>query len=236
MKVAFIGDIHGDFNCLNRHVKYLSEAYPELDLIIQVGDFGFYPKAPSNKGNFLEKHPKAKMRFIRGNHEDHDSLPLDATTPIKMEGYGDWEFVPDGFLEDGLLYLGGAFSIDKQNRLSAERDYRHLGLEFHYKWFPNEEISEDRQEAIINSVDFSSVKCVISHDCPQSICKKIHKYNAFLTSTGTFLQRILDKFQYANLAEPLWVFGHHHTSYQSGNFYGLHFEGNKGFMAVMEIE
>jgi metallophosphoesterase superfamily enzyme len=72
--IVVIGDIHGEFGKLNTLVSYKR---PEI--ILQVGDFGYWPKHISKRERkrgtpLLPKMHDTKLYWVDGNHEDFDSL------------------------------------------------------------------------------------------------------------------------------------------------------------------
>lgn len=198
MKVLFIGDIHGNFKLTNERIKGVVGLHGNPDLIVQVGDFGFYPKGEGH-GTLTNEYIQCEKYFIRGNHEDHSALPLANSTP-EVVGYGAWKYVPDGYFRDGIFFCGGAYSID--------RSMRQFGP---YKYHENEELSVQEERIIFDR--FMEVKdevrCVVTHDCPNDI------YNLVITGKDRFPQATTPKFL-NHIAEELksrdvhWIFGHHH--------------------------
>lgn len=127
-KIIVCGDIHADWNSLNRLVD---EQHP--DIILQVGDFGYWP-------NFHFPMDKLDMQsttlyFCPGNHEDWNAL--DALEDLEI--HPNIFYMPKGSLltlDSGhnILFMGGAYSIDKAYRIPM------------YSWFPQEEVSHEDLE------------------------------------------------------------------------------------------
>ena len=118
--ILLLGDIHGNFE----YVKYLIKNHQISDCtIIQVGDFGVGFTHESNQIEVLmhlNKFLKLKnitMYALRGNHDDPKYF-------LGNHMYSNLKLVEDYFtLEiDGhkILLIGGAISIDRNQRISAD--------------------------------------------------------------------------------------------------------------------
>jgi Icc-related predicted phosphoesterase len=115
----FVGDVHAQFHHLSKLAKVAN-----ADEIIVVGDFGYgfhtTPKEPFK--------PKKPISFIRGNH-DNPSV----RNKFNWKGF---RYIPDGHIDKGRLYVGGAFSIDWQDRTPG-RD-----------WWHDEELNDEEWDAV----------------------------------------------------------------------------------------
>lgn len=186
--IGFLGDIHG---------QTYSKPPEGVTKIIQVGDFGIYPNHLSK--DHLVDHG-IQQRFIRGNHEDHAFL-ADKTEPFM---YGPWEFIPDGWIdEEEILYMGGAWSIDRQYRQSIA-DYPGF---FDY-WDAREQMSIEKMEEIFEKIKGQTFKAIVTHEAPEFlfphlVATRVQARNR----TAEFLDRV-----FANVYTKLWVFGHHHKN------------------------
>jgi len=71
-KILFLGDVHGYWASLLLAMDYGVNSL-DVDCIIQVGDFGFYPGHIKSLINFKTKYgfKDFPIHFIDGNHEDH---------------------------------------------------------------------------------------------------------------------------------------------------------------------
>lgn len=203
MKTLYIGDIHGDFDWMEKVIDHFIDRFEKPDRIVQVGDFGYFPRwdfiAEYNR-DYKFKDYGIPQWFIRGNHEDHVHLLGKyggATDPAPV-GYGPWKFIPDGFVRDSTLYIGGAFSIDKRARTDV-----HPAQD---KWTTMEELNDIQFQNILDSVD-ESIETVVSHDCPRDVLPHIHGSKTFPTRTGRWLEKIREK-----IKPKQWIFGHHHKS------------------------
>lgn len=209
MKVLLLGDIHGRFQLADRFYNAIIEEHGEenIDLLIQVGDFGFWPRL-----EVMQAWPRTfghRAVFVDGNHEDHETLrrlqepdwgmeePPSKEWLQTMEA---WEYMPRGTIENGILYIGGAHSIDYR--------FRMRGVD----WFPEENISYEDQERVFDAIDAyggpQKIHTVISHDCPAS-------FNVLeaCSITGRELVGGNRKFLEAvrSYVRPdYWFFGHYH--------------------------
>jgi hypothetical protein len=193
-----IGDIHGkiyDYRSYALVAGVKDRQIVEPERSIQVGDFGigfFSAFWHENEIEWQKKNPQ--HRFIRGNHDDPEKCK-------SMPGY-----IEDGTVENGVMFVGGAWSIDK--------NWRTPGVD----WWEGEELSYERLETMIDIYRDCKPRVMITHDCPTSVA-----YEMFLskglglgdstqikTRTGEALQAMFEIHQ-----PEFWVFGHwHNTSKQ----------------------
>ena len=159
--VLFLGDTHGDRGFTRHAIDFAADN--GIDQIVQVGDFGYWPRINSGRDYIHEvgKHAnkrEVQFNWIAGNHEDHDALD-------EMVARSDAQFVAHGkypifHIRSGSSWtwgntrfgaLGGAFSIDRANR--GERSPR-------FGWFPQ----EVPDESLIPGL--GKVDILITHDSP----------------------------------------------------------------------
>lgn len=210
MKILIFGDIHGRFNAASAHYDAVMQTYKfDVDLFIQVGDFGFWPRDQTGFAWPRDfPHPCA---FVDGNHEDHELLRLldeenwgledfykDRLAPWK-ETLGTWDYKPRGTIENGILYIGGARSIDAM--------HRRRGVD----WFPEENISYADQIRTFEAVDAygpDNIHTVISHDCPGSF-----NVSEACRQTGIEIidgnRKFLEALRHY-VRPQRWYFGHYH--------------------------
>lgn len=192
-----VGDIHGNFNeysfynlGLGRYRHATDPAPP--DRSIQVGDFGigFYtPYWHESVNDWMKKNPD--HRFIRGNHDDPAMCK-------KMNNY-----IPDGTVEGDVMYIGGAWSIDK--------DWRTPGVD----WWPDEELSIEELTKLIDVFRANKPRVVITHDCPTQVAwdmfisrgNSLGGSTQIKTRTAEALQMMWEYHQ-----PEEWYFGHWHIT------------------------
>lgn len=184
-----IGDIHGHFS------EYVQTATLDFDgPTIQVGDFGIGFSGPYWHERTNEFHWDGKHRFIRGNHDD--------PTRCRKEMVG---WIPDGRVENDVMFIGGAWSIDWA--------YRTEGT----SWWRDEELSLEEFDRLIDVYASTKPRVMITHDAPDSVTHQMFIQSGLAigganakkinTRTGMALQAMLDIHQ-----PDEWYFGHwHHT-------------------------
>lgn len=154
-RILISGDWHAGLDHSRRTIDRAAEL--GIDRVVQVGDFGFWPRFEQGQA-YLDgvsehaRHRNVSVWFCDGNHEDHDELPHEtATDPVELRPSLFW--VPRGaVLEwDGrrLLFFGGAVSIDQDSRISG------------WTWFSNEIPSETQWQRAQRA---EAVDVVIAHD------------------------------------------------------------------------
>lgn len=176
-----------------------------IDLLIQVGDFGYWPRSVNKTWDREFDHP---CYFICGNHEDFESLVHIDEPNLGLDPYHSysgqwtkmmrqWDYKSRGTIEDGILFIGGARSIDRHWRIE--------GLD----WFPEENISCAQQEYILDQIEEYGAKdihTVISHDAPTSfVLESILSGPEYHDGNRKFLEEV------RRIVEPeRWYFGHYH--------------------------
>jgi hypothetical protein len=176
-----IGDIHGKYFDYRMALKGCERS-------VQVGDFGigFFK---DHWHNMVNENMLAEPthRFIRGNHDDPAKC-------YEMRG-----FIDDGTFEDGVFYVGGAWSIDQAYRIEG------------VSWWPEEELSYEQLQDVIDTYRIIKPRVMITHDCPTSIAWEmfVSRWNSkhIKTRTGEALQQM---FEYHQPEE--WYFGHWHET------------------------
>ena len=184
-RLTFIGDVHAKW-------RYYQNLVENIDTpTIQVGDFG----VGFNRldwSDVFDLHDSSPHRFIRGNHDDpHASR--------KFPG-----FIEDGTVEDRMMFVGGAWSIDYQ--------WRTPGV----NWWPDEECNQIKFGEMID--DYENVKpdIMITHDFPREAAKEMFFDGSvallsggiqYKTVTSEALQEMFEIHQ-----PKLWIGGHWHVS------------------------
>lgn len=160
--VMFLGDTHGSKYWTRAALNWAAEN--AIDHLVQVGDFGFWPRT-NNGQDFLKEVGKASQKagvplyFIDGNHEDH--LVLDMIRKRDPgTGFISYGKYPITYIDRGTRWewggvwfgaFGGAYSIDRIHRtLESGR----------YGWFTNETPDESKIPAL------GKVDVLVTHDSP----------------------------------------------------------------------
>lgn len=169
MRVLVVGDLHANTSAALAVIDHAATV--RADVILQLGDFGFWPRDPRGQ-KFLRKVGRRlelrglELWFVDGNHEDHDrlrALPLqvDRTAWLRNE-HGTWSptlrYLPRGcrwtWGETTWVAAGGAVSMD--------RDLLTPGVD----WFPQEELTDPQVERIIED---GPADVVVAHDAPWGV-------------------------------------------------------------------
>nr|WP_287410222.1 metallophosphoesterase [Pseudodesulfovibrio sp.] len=208
-KILICGDIHGDFQVLN----WLCETQ-QPNQIIQVGDFGYWPRLPDH--GWPPENPSLHnegvvIRWIDGNHEDHYSLSKIAATGntevlpnVYYQPRGSVLALPNG---QNILFFGGASSGDQWRRIE--------GLD----WFQNEIPSAADIAKIPDDIE---IDIVISHTAPQSFKlregppPKGYASAPWLAKHSEKTRQILDTILHRYKPKH-WYFGHFHM-HQIGQY------------------
>ncbi len=185
-KTRFIGDTHG--------LKYelglvLGNIPDDVTSVIQVGDMG----VGFGQGDYWHESLEDMLqavngRFLRGNHDN----------PAQCKEMRTW--IQDGRIENDVMFIGGAWSIDHQ--------WRTMGVDL----WEDEELSMHQFYGLISVYDKVRPRVMITHDCPLSVSNKlfIEKGKSFSkaqyrTRTGSALEEMF------NIHKPeLWLMGHWH--------------------------
>lgn len=196
MRVIVCGDTHGNF----RDLFQIEDMEP--DLILQCGDFGYWPRAAVWQRLSLFFFMDMPVHWCDGNHEDHYALAAlrgEAPTPraheikenIIWQDRGSTLTLPDGRV---VLFAGGAFSVDAATREEGKT------------LFSEAEILTDRDFARFPD---THVDIVISHTCPARLAPPVLGDMAQWEQpdpTRTTLDRVWDRYR-----PSLWFFGHWHV-------------------------
>lgn len=192
----FIGDVHGKFG---RYKTILNSPHKT----IQVGDLGVGFRSHVT-GGWTSNPPFDTMvekdaRFIRGNHDN----------PECCRQHKRW--IPDGQVEDNMMFIGGALSIDRAMRVEG------------YSWWPDEELSRDELNRMIDIYEHARPEIMVTHECPESIAAMIVAGMRDLRSGSAmkmdprFASRTRMAFeamrQHRSFRPKLWLFGHWHLPF-----------------------
>lgn len=182
-----IGDVHGKYG---RYEKILEEHRDT----IQVGDMGIGFRKYMGWGDddpYLSNPPYDKMvegnhRFIRGNHDN----------PNVCRKHTQW--IPDGTIENGVMFIGGALSIDKEYRMEG------------YSYWNDEELSDEELFKLYEIYKKEKPFAMVTHECPESIAYLLlNNFKSTLRSRTR--EMFYEMFKVYN--PKYWVFGHWHMSF-----------------------
>lgn len=182
-----IGDIHGNF------YDYQTLCIDEtVSSSIQLGDFAIgFGQNDFWHDNVNSFHEDGTHRFIRGNHDN----------PAECKKMSGW--IKDGTVENDIMFVGGAWSIDHLTRIPG------------VDWWRDEELSYNDLDTVISVYEAAKPRVMITHDCPtlasyhmfirdgDTIAGKVQ----YLTRTGEALQTMFEIHQ-----PDFWFFGHWHNT------------------------
>jgi hypothetical protein len=156
---------------------------------------------------------RGEHRFIRGNHDN----------PAECRRQSLW--IPDGHFEEGIMFVGGTASTD--------RDLRHEG----YNWWPDEELSSTELKRMIALYIERKPRVMVTHDCPEEIAGIVQSRISHLEpGRKDFPSRTRYAFQdmWSAHAPDLWIFGHYHMSFDQVLHGGR--EVGTRFICLAELE
>ncbi|MDD2620941.1 MAG: metallophosphoesterase, partial [Syntrophomonadaceae bacterium] len=195
--ICIMGDVEGDWKTM---METINEDRP--DMVLQVGDFGYWPGRPEYKYSRKMFNNQIPIYFCDGNHEDHKNLrklckqhgsscPIAVGLNLFYMPRGSVLTLPDG---RNVLFMGGAESVDKRQRTPG------------YDWF-QQEIILPEDIANLPSED-TKVDIVISHTSTLEFQIVPDIYAGIFASDPcrAMLSQVLQKYQ-----PDLWYFGHFHN-------------------------
>jgi predicted phosphodiesterase len=166
-RVLVIADIHAFWNPFNQILKYLEGSY---DLVLQLGDWGLFPRPHEIFDRTYGLKPvksKVPILVVPGNHENYQVI-TDLTNkhgrkePIRL--YKNIWFLPRGCLTQignkKVLACGGAYSIDKA--------FRKEGI----SWWKEEEPNYADCQAVLSH---DKVDVVAAHTIPNMTTDQIFR-------------------------------------------------------------
>lgn len=218
--------ITGDTHTATCFEKFKFDGYEKLtknDYLIVAGDLELI-WSNGDGDAWMEKINQLPFTtlFIDGNYDNFDKLyklpiveKFGSTVGVAGESLF-WLKRGEVYEIDGFKFLtvGGACSINK--------DKRTPGVD----WWPNEELSDDDKEFIINNSEKygQKVDFIVTHTCPTSILGAIKEY-ALKDSVSEFLEEIFYTVEFNK-----WYFGHMHSDeVVHNNFYAV-------FQNVLKVE
>lgn len=218
MKLLLVGDAHGN-GAWMRHVIRDVAPPAQVDAIVQLGDFGWFPNTAWGPPYIAEVASAAKraaipLHFIDGNHEDFDDLffmkeVLEEVEDMTPEGFirlrQFLNYIPRGTRWEWdaatFLALGGAYSIDRDARIEGE------------SWWPSENISdEDFERCGTDPVDV-----MLTHEAPMGALEVGTFPDPYMKSHARASEANQIKIRYVMEAcrPRLLVHAHHHRRYET---------------------
>jgi hypothetical protein len=228
--IMLLGDTHGNTNFI-KNVVIPAARKNKVTWIYQVGDFGYWEHELDGAA-FLDavNTELAKVGinlvFIQGNH---DKVSLIADKYLEQDGFYKvrtnlW-YAENGTVwspdegKTNFMALGGAYSVDKSWRLEQETARFHNTYHAEIRashpnpfkeslWFPEEEITDEELDVILNGVS-DRVDVLLTHDKPISATVPMKLFPIAECEPN---QRRIQKA--VNLLRPkLVVHGHFHVRY-----------------------
>jgi hypothetical protein len=208
--IRFIGDVH------DNHDRY-RQIITGGPRSIQVGDLevGFESRPD---GEPLTAPPYEAMvrgghRFIRGNHDNPSVCRLQS------------QWIRDGAFEDPMMFIGGAFSIDREFRFEG------------YDWWPDEELSAKDLRQMVELYIARRPRIMVTHDCPAEVASII--LTRALISGPNKIERhsrtqLALQEMWAAHSPNLWIFGHYHMRFDHIAHGGR--ETGTRFIGLAELE
>lgn len=244
MKIALIGDVHGQLGWLLASLRVAKSS--GADWVCQVGDLAMPWPGPGKYKQLDRLNLECERRnidflWIRGNHDDVDSLS--ALKPEPGEGFARMRerlwYLPDGARVEinGVVIggLGGASSIDRPWRLQEEK---RTGKPRRYYW-PEEVV--DRGAAARLALGGPGIDLLLTHEAPQPMFDEGHlQYRdvshiapQFSFDSRTDIELVT---RVRAVVKPrLHVHGHHHVRVTSddGSIIGLGRDGDRTGAMIM---
>lgn len=205
--MRLIGDVHGKYRQYERIIAGVPAS-------IQVGDMGIgfrsWPHGELSANPPYDKMVKHQARFIRGNHDN----------PGVCKKHS--QYIPDGQVEDGVMLVGGALSIDQHLRQEG------------FSWWPEEELSIAELNELVDQYLRVRPRVMITHDAPREVGDQILgilQVRGMGNPYGKLESRTSQAFQsmWSAHSPELWVFGHWHLSFD-------HILRGTRFVCLAELE
>lgn len=198
----FIGDVHGKYS---QYKRILKGSPPS----IQVGDMGVGFRRMSS-GDFYANPPHRYMSegehlFIRGNHDN----------PGECRKHSQW--IEDGTYRDGMMFIGGAMSIDREWRVE------------NFSWWADEELSMAELNELVDKYILLKPRVMVTHDCPEEVATEVARASG--VNKLDYPSRTRQAFQsmWSSHSPELWIFGHWHHSFD-------HVLNGTRFICLAELE
>lgn len=231
-KLLVTGDIHGE---VMERFSYKSHpelrGLPEGSVIVVLGDFGvpwnkYTAKQDKYILDWLAEKPWTTL-IIPGNHDNYDMI---AEFPTKQWCGGEVNAAKHNILYakrgeifnilgNKVLTISGAQSHDINGGIidSNDKDWRQQYKEASkhglvrikgISWWPQEVMTQQECDNILEKIKGQTFDFVFSHDCPTS---QINGYKTpHMFFKGSFQNDCLEKIYQEIEGTPAWLFGHYH--------------------------
>lgn len=189
---VFIGDVHSKYRRYKRIMRECTDS-------IQVGDIGlgFRRRYGVRAGEWHSNPPHHAMkrgnhRFIRGNHDN----------PAVCREHS--QYIADGTVEGGMMFVGGAASVDRMHRLEG------------YDYWSDEELNIPQLNDLIDKFVAVRPRVMVTHDCPEELAKIMCAMSGRVEKRH-WPSRTREAFQtmWSAHSPDIWIFGHWHFSFDS---------------------
>lgn len=184
--ILFVGDVHGAWGNLQDAIN----AHPEVDAVVQVGDFGVFPNIGIQPPAVFNK----PVFFIDGNHENHEYLSALTDNEI-AKGV---TYLPRAtqHIIDGrtINVMGGAQSIDQHHRIEG-RD-----------WFRGEIPSFEQMSQFL---ELPAADIIVTHTAPLAVVRAMG-YIDCNDPVSRDLEFVRTHIEYT---PKVWFFGHWHRPF-----------------------
>lgn len=209
--IYITGDIHGNIEQFKEIMGKVT-CKQENTLII-LGDLGanYYLNKTDKKFKNIISQYNINLFVIRGNH---DANPVNLNYMKEIEKYENIGYIEDEYpnifyAKNGEIYtienntflvLGGAYSVDKWYR-----------LEKGYKWFPDEQMSEEEKQNFWKK-NITKVDTILTHTCPYgNMPRHLFLSQIDQSTVDNSMEIFLDKVK-LNIEYKNWFFGHYHAN------------------------
>ncbi len=204
--IYITGDTHRDF------YRVYDLKKDNDNMLIILGDVGinYYLNEKDLKCKEYLNSLKLKLFCIRGNHEER---PENISTYKEIDMFGGKVFIEEKypnliFAKDGEIYnidgkkvlvIGGAYSVDKQYRLL-----------YGYKWFKDEQLTNEEMSAILNKVKGKHFDIVLTHTCPYKYePREVFIQGLDQSKVDKSMEKFLDRVE-SSITYDKWYCGHYH--------------------------
>lgn len=197
------------------------------DTLIILGDNGlnFFLDERDKKEKKLVQASGVNVYCLRGNHDVRPQtlLTMERIYDYETENfvyreppYSNIRYLIDGstyqFGDYSALVIGGAYSIDRNLRLSQIRKDGWCG------WWPDEQLYECEKEKILRRVHRSNADFIFTHTCPL----EFQPTDLFLSSVDqstvdNSMEQFLSKVS-KEVKWNIWLFGHYHQDRIERNY------------------